>query len=252
MCRLQALAGYCGGARLEQSIRPQSKVDCLGPADARVERLLVHALREIADGLLGDAILEVRIYASKCELLLRVVTCLWKGFVVELPIIAVVVEDFYSAFGHILLKGKLGGKCLCQQIVVLKVTKAESAEMVDKHGDAPIALLGEFPVQLHIKPHFSGCHLVNRDTVSWLGGNENFVISLGFLALPGKLRHCPKKAACALGWQNLGELLWDLAIEGKLLELGKAQVAKMVVLAHELSLIVSDRKLDVFSFFCWR
>jgi hypothetical protein len=78
------------------------------------------------------------------------------------------------------------------------------------------------------------------------------VISLGFLALPGKLGHCPKKAACTLGWQNLGKLLWDLAVEGKLLELWKAQVAKSVVPLHELSLIVSSHKLDVFSFLCWR
>jgi hypothetical protein len=74
------------------------------------------------------------------------------------------------------------------------------------------------------------------------------VISLGFLASPGKLGHCPKKAASALGRQNLGKLLWDLAIEGELLELGKAQVAKAVLSAHELSLIVGGQELDVFSF----
>jgi hypothetical protein len=94
---------------------------------------------------------------------------------------------------------------------------------------------------LRIKSHFSGHHLVDRGALSWLGGNEYFVISINFLALPGKLGRGPKKAACALGWQNLGELLWDLAIEGKLLELGKAQVAKAVVPAHELSLIDSGR-----------
>jgi hypothetical protein len=70
--------------------------------------------------------------------------------------------------------------------------------------------------------------LVNRDTLSRFGCNENLVISLGFLTLPGKLRPCPKEAACALGRQNLGKLLWDLAVEGKLLELREAQVAKAV------------------------
>ncbi len=35
----------------------------------------------------------------------------------ELPIVAVVVEYFHSVFGRLLLKGKLGGNCLCQQIV---------------------------------------------------------------------------------------------------------------------------------------
>jgi hypothetical protein len=55
---------------------------------------------------------------------------------VESLVVAAVVEDFHSMFGRVLLKGKLGGKCLCQQIVDLKVNEAEMAEMVDKHGDA--------------------------------------------------------------------------------------------------------------------
>ncbi len=126
-------------------------------------------------------------------------TCLLEGIVMESLIVAVVVEDFHCMFGHVLLKGKLGGKCLCQRIVDFKVNKAKMAEMFDKHSDALVALLGELPFQLRIKSHSSGHHLVNRDALSWLGGNEYFVISLGFLALPGKLGHCPKKAASALG-----------------------------------------------------
>ncbi len=78
------------------------------------------------------------------------------------------------------------------------------------------------------------------------------MISLGFLSLPGKLGHHPQKSASALGWQNLCKLLRDLTIEGKLLELGKAQVAKLVVLTHKLSLLVSGRELDVLSLLCWR
>ncbi len=80
---------------------------------------------------------------------------LLKGVVLELPIVAVVVEDFHSMFGCILLEGKLGGKCLCQRIVDLKVNKADTAEMVDEHGDALVVLLGEFPFQLPTKSHFS-------------------------------------------------------------------------------------------------
>ncbi len=75
---------------------------------------------------------------------------------------------------------------------------------------------------------------------------------LGFLALPWKLGHCAKEAAGALGQHNLGKFHWDLTIESKLLELGKAYVAKAVVPMHELSLIVSSRELDVFSFLWWR
>ncbi len=71
------------------------------------------------------------------------------------------------------------------------------------------------------------------------------MISLGFLASPGKLYHCPKDAACALQRQNLGKLLWDLAIEGEVLELREAQVAKGVVPVHELGLVGGGRELDV-------
>ncbi len=76
------------------------------------------------------------------------------------------------------------------------------------------------------------------------------ILCSALVSLPcqGKLGHCPKKAACALGWQNLGKLLWDLIIEGELLELRKAQVAKVVVPLHELSLVGGGRELDIFNF----
>ncbi len=70
-----------------------------------------------------------------------------------------------------------------------------------------------------------------------------------FLASPGKLSHCAEKAACTLGRQHLGKLLWDLAIEGKLLELWKTHMPEAVMPSHELSLIVGRCKLDVLGFF---
>jgi hypothetical protein len=94
--------------------------------------------------------------------------------------------------------------------------------------------------------------LVNGDALSRFGGNKDLVGSLGFLALPGKLGHHTKEAVGTLGWDDLGELLRDYAVEGKLLELGKGQVAKSAVPMHEFSLIVGGLKLDVFSFLCWR
>ncbi len=122
------------------------------------------------------------------------------------------------------------------------------AVVADKDSSALVVLLGKFALQLQVKTHFRQCHLVDGDTLSRFGCNEDLVISLGFLSLPGKLCHRPKEATCALGRQNLGELLWDLAIEGKLLELREAQVAKAIVLAYELGLVVSGRKLDAFGF----
>ncbi len=97
-----------------QCIWPQSKVDCLRPVGARVKQLLARTLQEVADGLLGNAILEVSIYTTKGKLLARIMTCPLEGVVVELPIVAVVVEDFHSVFGRVLLKGKLGSNCHCQ------------------------------------------------------------------------------------------------------------------------------------------
>ncbi len=100
-----------------QHIWPQGEVDCLRPVGTCVKQLLVHALQEVTDGLLRDAVLEVHVHAAKGELLSRVMTCLSEGIVVESPVVAVVVEDFHSLFGRVLLKGKLGSKYICQQIV---------------------------------------------------------------------------------------------------------------------------------------
>ncbi len=95
---------------------------------ACVEQSLPHALQEIANGLLGDAILEVCIYTTKGKLLSCLMTCLLEGVVMESPVVAVVVFDSDSVLGRVLLKGKLGRNCLCQQIVNLKVNKAETAK----------------------------------------------------------------------------------------------------------------------------
>jgi hypothetical protein len=184
--------------------------------------------------LLRNAILDVCIQATKGELLSCVVACLLEGVVVKVPVAgAVVVEDFHSMFSSVLLKSKLGGESFCQQIVELRVDEAETAVGVDQDGGALIALPGKFAFQLRVETHFGGHHLVNGDTLSRFGCNENFTISLGFLASPGKLGHCPKKVACTLGRHNLDKHLWHLAIESKLLELREAQVAKAVVPAHK-------------------
>ncbi len=78
------------------------------------------------------------------------------------------------------------------------------------------------------------------------------MVGFGFLALPGKLSHCTKQTASALGRQHLGELLWNLAVEGKLFELWKGKVTKALMPLHELGLFVSGRELDVLGFFGWR
>ena len=84
--------------------------------------------------------------------------------------------------------------------------------MVNKDGRALAALLGKFVFSLRVKSHFHQHHLVDQDALSRFGRNKDLVVGLGFLASPRKLCHCAKKAACALGRQHLGKLLWDLAI----------------------------------------
>ncbi len=48
-----------------------------------MEQLLSRAFREVSDGLLGDATLEVGIYPTEGELLPCIVECLLEGVVME-------------------------------------------------------------------------------------------------------------------------------------------------------------------------
>ncbi len=76
-----------------------------------VEQLLACALREIADGPLGDAVLEVGIDATKGVLLSSIVAAsLLEDVVVEAPIIvAVVMLDPHAMLDGEGLEGTLGG-----------------------------------------------------------------------------------------------------------------------------------------------
>jgi hypothetical protein len=76
------------------------------------------------------------------------------------------------------------------------VDKAKTAVMINVDGSALLVLLGKFALQLRVETNFCQCHLVNGDALSRFGCDENLVISLGFLAMPGKLHHCPKDGLC--------------------------------------------------------
>ena len=58
-----------------------------------MQELLASALQEVADGSLGDAILEVPIYPAKGELLALGLACLTKEAVGESPVVTMVVGD---------------------------------------------------------------------------------------------------------------------------------------------------------------
>ena len=72
------------------------------------QRALACAFREVADGALGDAILEVGIDATEGELLSRVVAGLLESVVVETPVGAMVMVDSYVVLGGEGLEGAFG------------------------------------------------------------------------------------------------------------------------------------------------
>ncbi len=63
----------------------------------------------LADGALGDAILEVGIDTAEGELLLCIVAGLLEGVVVEAPVVAVVMLDPRAVLGGKGLEGPFGG-----------------------------------------------------------------------------------------------------------------------------------------------
>ena len=74
-----------------------------------MEQLLARALQEIADGALGDAILEMSIDSAEGELLSRVVAGLFEGVVIESPIVTVVMLDLHAVLDGEGLEGVFGG-----------------------------------------------------------------------------------------------------------------------------------------------
>jgi hypothetical protein len=56
-----------------------------------VEQLLLCAFREVLDGSLNNAVLEVSIYPTEGGLLPCFVACLLGGIVMEAPVVAMVV-----------------------------------------------------------------------------------------------------------------------------------------------------------------
>ncbi len=82
---------------------------CLRPASASMKQLLMRALQEVADGLLGNAILKVCIYATEGKLLVLFMTGLFECVVRKLPIVAIVMLNFYAVIGGEGLEGMFGG-----------------------------------------------------------------------------------------------------------------------------------------------
>ncbi len=99
----------CG---IAQGLWPKCKVHCLWPASASVQQLLVRALQEFADGLLGNAILKVCINATEGKLLVLFVAGLFERVIRKSPIVPMVMLNFYAIVGGKGLKGSFGSNGL--------------------------------------------------------------------------------------------------------------------------------------------
>ncbi len=91
-----------------QGVWPECKVHCLRPASASVKQLLTCALQEVADGLLSDAILKVCSYATEGKLPALFVAGLFECVIGQLPVVAMVMLNFYAILGGKGLKGVFG------------------------------------------------------------------------------------------------------------------------------------------------
>jgi hypothetical protein len=101
----QAIVEECG---IVQGIWLKGKVHCLRLASTSVQQLFALALQEVADGALGNAILEVSVYATGGELLALFVACLLECIVGKPTVVAVVMLNFYAMLGGKGLKGAFG------------------------------------------------------------------------------------------------------------------------------------------------
>jgi hypothetical protein len=139
-----------------QSVRPKGCADGLGPLLSCVQELLASALREVVDGLLSNAILEVRIYPAKGELLALGLACLTEEAVGKSTVVTVVVGNTDAMLSGKLFEGALRiDGFLAGEIAGHHVDKLETGIKVHKNGGIPIARLGECPLQLAIKTRLS-------------------------------------------------------------------------------------------------
>ncbi len=77
-----------------------------------MKQLVAHALQEVTNSSLGDAMLEMRVYPTKGELLSCVLACHAECVVKQPSVVTVVVEDFYSVLCSKLFKSNHGGHCV--------------------------------------------------------------------------------------------------------------------------------------------
>jgi hypothetical protein len=103
---------------IAQGVWPKREVHCLRPASASVQQLLACALQEVVDGLLGDAILKVCVYATEGKLLALFVAGLFECVIGKLPIIAMLMLNFYAVLGGENSKAHLAAIVLMDELSI--------------------------------------------------------------------------------------------------------------------------------------
>ena len=114
--------------------------------------MLACALGEVTNAALGNAVLEVGIYATEGKLLAGVMACLFEGVVGETPIVAVIALDPNAMLSGKGLEGMFGGAGFDQRVIDLRVNVLQTTVVVNKDGSAAILLLGKFAFKLCNKP----------------------------------------------------------------------------------------------------
>ncbi len=139
-----------------KGVRPQGCAHGLRPSLASVDELLASALQEVADGLLGNAILEMSIHPAEGEFLLLCLTHLTEHSVRKATIVALVVQYADGVLGGKAFEGALRingfarGEVACHEI-----DKLEMRKMISEDCRVPVAGLGERALCLGIKTRLS-------------------------------------------------------------------------------------------------
>ena len=124
---------------------------CRGPASLGVQELLACACRKVADRALGDAILEVGVYATQGESLSCVFSCLFKCIVFKSSVVAMVMKDSHAVVGGELFECALGLDCFVGAEILHQMYESQTGVVVHEDGGAGVSARGEFARYLSVK-----------------------------------------------------------------------------------------------------
>ena len=94
--------------RLAKDMRPDGHVNCIGPTGLGKQKHLAGGLRQVADGLLSNAILEVSVDTTEGQSLATRMAVCHKGIVLESAIVGMIVLDGDSVVAGKAFEGLLG------------------------------------------------------------------------------------------------------------------------------------------------